>query len=141
MRLVILVVTTLVVIVSTTKSASQDPPIPPELLSAAAARAAAVAKGSATGIAPLIADDFVWVDADGRRRDKMEMMRSAAGGSDRPAVAGNPFQRSDSTHRVYGDSVIRMWVTKSGEPVQAMEVWSKVNGEWKMTHLQHTPLR
>jgi hypothetical protein len=72
----------------------------------------------------------------------MDLMKSiASNNSPRPAPSANPFTNPGSSHRIFGDTVIRMFQTVAEPQSQGIEVWSKINGEWKMTLLQYTPLK
>jgi hypothetical protein len=121
---------------------AQQPPLPPELLAASAQRVSAIQRSAAMSMGNVLADDFIWIDANGTTRTKLDLMKSIAS-NDNPAppLSNDAFHNPGSTHRVFGDTVVRMWQTAAAPKAQGIEVWSKINGEWKMTLLQFTPIK
>lgn len=76
-------------------------------------------------------EDFMLVNAAGQVLNKAQRMAQIKGNR---ANLGNT---SDERLRVYGDTAVR---TFSGPTNRVSELWVRQGGEWKVAHVQLTPI-
>jgi len=97
-------------------------------------------RADACRLAELLAPDFVEIGASGRRWGRaaiLELLQGESGsdGADRIDV-------HELEARVLGDAVVQVfWVSdRGGRRARRMSLWQHVDGAWRTTYHQGTPL-
>ena len=111
--------------------------VDPELEKAIQARDAAIRAGDAETWSRYTMDDFVMVRPDGVVVTKAQRMMYIKTGKVDPVKPSSKVEM-----RVYGDTVIETWRPERPDygPSQMVSVWVKQGGQWKVAHLQFTPI-
>ncbi len=127
-------------------AAAAEPPAFAQVRAADAARIAATLERNTTSLAPLLSDDLIYTNADGRVQTKSQYLASVAE-SDARYVAVHP--RAVQLQLLHPGAVVMtghsdILAETAGQRVRFslrfLAVWRDESGRWKLAAYQSTPI-